>query len=257
MTNKKILFLSANELGYQVLKQCIETSVAEFHVLTLSKNSKVVMYDSIENKKWHDICSNVIEVESIRDQKAKDIIFKINPDLIIMCGWRQIVDKEILDVPKLGTIAFHPTPLPKGRGPAPIINSILEGWKRSAVTMFYPDLGTDTGDIIDQYFFNIEENDYAYDVYKKCINASTSLIKRNINDVLLGQAKRKPQNNKKATYLNKLTLKDNKIDYNCSPEIAYRKIRAFSYPYLGAFFEIGDKKIIIDKARVCTKIKEY
>jgi methionyl-tRNA formyltransferase len=253
----KILFLSANELGFQVFSQCQETVDAEFFVLTLSKDSKVVMYDGIELDMWYSTCNNVFEISSIRESKVKDVIKKISPDLIIMCGWRQIVNEEILNIPKLGTIAFHPSPLPKGRGPAPIINSILEGWKESAVTMFYPDSGTDSGDIIDQYFFNIEADDYAYDVYKKCINASRILIKRNISDVLLGKANRKSQDNKSATYLKKLSIEDNKISYDCSPEHVYRKIRAFSYPYLGAFFEIGDKKIIIDKARVCTKIKKY
>jgi methionyl-tRNA formyltransferase len=69
--------------------------------------------------------------------------------------------------------------------------------------------------------------------------------------------KRIKQDESKATYLNKITLKDNKIEVDGCPEEAYRKIRAFSYPYLGAFIEIGNKKIVIDEARICTKIKKF
>ena len=253
----KILFLSSNELGYEVFKQCLESIDADFYVMTLSKESNVVMYDEIDNELWHNCCKNVIEIKSIREESSKEFIKLLDPDLIIMCGWRQIISKEIFQIPRLGTISFHPTPLPKGRGPSPIINSILEGWKESAVTMFYVDEGTDSGDIIDQSFFKIEEEDYAYDVYKKCIKASRELIKRNISNVLYETSSRHPQDDDNATYLKKLSLLDNKISTDCSPEIAHRKIRAFSYPYLGAFFEIGDKKIIIDKARICTKIKKY
>jgi methionyl-tRNA formyltransferase len=253
---KNILFLSSNEMGYEVFKECTRSCDANFYVMTLSEESSVVMYDGIDSGLWEEHCENVIKINSIRDTSSIDIIKSLDLDLIIMCGWRQILDNDIIEIPRLGTIGFHPSPLPIGRGPSPIINSILSGWKSSAVTMFYIDDGTDTGDIIDQSFFKIEDDDYAYDVYKKCVNAGRDLIKRNLSSVLLdSKTKRIIQDNSKATYFKKLSLRDNKIDQNSSPEEAYRKIRAFSYPYLGAFFEIGDKKIVIDKARICTRIK--
>jgi methionyl-tRNA formyltransferase len=225
--------------------------------MTLSDISKVVMYDKIDKSLWYKKCDKVFEIESIRQKEVKDILLNLNLDLMIMCGWRQVIDMEILSIPRLGTIGFHPTPLPKGRGPAPIINSILEGWKESAVTLFYPSDGLDDGDIIDQECFDIGSQFYAIDVYDCCVRASRKLIKRNIKNILSEDVKRIKQDESKATYLNKITLKDNKIEVDGCPEEAYRKIRAFSYPYLGAFIEIGNKKIIIDEARICTKIKKF
>ena len=143
-----ILILSANKLGYEVLKECMNNFDANYHVMTLSSESNVVMYDRIENHFWHDQCNQVFEIESIRQEDIKSILLSLDLDLMIMCGWRQIISSEILKIPKLGTVGFHPTPLPKGRGGAPIINSILEEWTQSAVTLFYPSEGIDDGDII-------------------------------------------------------------------------------------------------------------
>ena len=65
------------------------------------------------------------------------------------------------------------------------------------------------------------------------------------------------QDHDKATHFRKLSLKDNKIDLNDPPEKIYRKIRAFSTPYLGAYIDFDDKKIVIDKGRLCTKIRRF
>ena len=64
----KILFLSSNELGYEVFKQCLESIDADFYVMTLSKESNVVMYDEIDNELWHNCCKNVIEIKSVGDK---------------------------------------------------------------------------------------------------------------------------------------------------------------------------------------------
>jgi methionyl-tRNA formyltransferase len=244
-------------MGYEVFIECKNVLSANYRVMTLSNKTKVVMYDGVDTKKWYNVCDNVIEIESIRQSHVVEKLKQLNLDLIIMCGWRQVIDEEILNIPKLGTVAFHPTPLPKGRGPAPIIHTVLQGWKKSAVTLFFPDGGIDSGDIIDQKYFDIHEEDYAADVYEKCINASKNLLSDNLHKIIKGTANRKKQNNSHASYLKKLTIKDNEIDLNGCPEEAYRKIKAFSTPYLGAYIRIGNKKIVVDRGRVCTKIKKY
>jgi methionyl-tRNA formyltransferase len=254
---QNILFLSSNKMGFEVFKQCIETVSANFYVMTLSKQSKVVMYDGIDNRLWDDYCENVIRIDSIRESRIENLINSLGLDLIIMCGWRQIIPDYILEIPRLGMIAFHPTPLPKGRGSAPIINSILEGWEESAVTLFFPDKGVDSGDIINQEFFRINDNDYAIDVYNKCIEAGKNLIKNNLSNVLLKKPNlRKKQDNKNATYLKKISLKDNEINLTDDPDMIYKKIRAFSKPYLGAFIRLNGNKLIIEKGVICTKIKK-
>ena len=245
-----IVWLSANLLGYELLKEALKIKESEIKaVITLSKNSKTIMYDSVENEKWHKLGIKVIEVDRVNEEEK--IMKELNPDLIIMSGWRQIVDKNILDIPKKGFIGFHPTLLPKGRGPAPIINSILEGFKESGLTIYYVSEGLDGGDIIAQEKFTIEDEDYAQDVYNKVIEAGKKLIREQLPLLIEGKASRIPQNEEKATVFEKRSLEDNGINLE-KEDISeiYKKIRALSKPYKGAFIKKKNKKLIIWKAEI-------
>lgn len=250
----RVLWLSANKLGYELLleAQKIET-INIIGIITLSENSSTKIYDPIDStKKWSDFGDPVFEIERINQEYA--IIESLKPDIIIMCGWRQIVDEKILHLPPKGVIGFHPTPLPYGRGPAPIINSILLGMERSGLTMFYVNEGTDTGDIIGQQEFTILEDDYASDVYNKVIDSGRILIKKYLPLIAIGKNPRIPQNEKDAFVFPARNLNDNKIDLNNdSCDMIIKKIRGFSKPYDGAYIIKDNKKIIFWKAELGEK----
>ncbi|MGQ4876455.1 MAG: methionyl-tRNA formyltransferase [Promethearchaeia archaeon] len=245
-----IVWLSANIFGYELLKELNKNYPGIIKaIITLSENSTTVMYDGVPSKKWYHFNIPVYEIININD--ANDILNRLNLDYVIVAGWRQIINKEILKIPRYGFIGFHPTLLPKGRGPAPIINSILEGWEESGVTMYYLSEGLDDGDIIGQEKFKIQENDHAWDVYQKVIEGGKRLINNFLPMLLKRTCPRIPQDNSKATYNKKRSLEENKIDFeNESIEYIYRKIRAFSKPYLGAYIQKGDKKLIIWRAEL-------
>jgi len=243
----KVIWVSANMLGFELLNECRHFFDDRLTIITLADTSKTVMYDSVRKEKWQQFNAPVIEVDRTSD--SVEIIKQINPDLIIMCGWRQLITKELLQIPTFGWVGFHPTLLPNGRGPAPIINSILEGVRHSGLSMFYLSEGIDDGDIIGQEPFTIEEHDYASHVYNKVVNAGKKLVSRYIPHLLEGTAPKIPQDHKRATFFKKITLKDNEIDLvKDSCDKAYKKIRALSSPYKGAYIKIGDDKLFISKA---------
>lgn len=250
----RILWVSANKLGYELLSEAQKIkNVDIIGVITLSKNSSTKMYDPIDSlKSWYDFGIPVFEIERINEEIL--LIEDLKPDIIIMCRWRQIVDNKILQLPPKGVIGFHPTLLPYGRGPAPIINSILLGVERSGLTMFYVNKGTDTGDIIGQEEFTILEDDYVLDVYNKIIDSGKVLIKKYLPLIAIGKSPRILQNEKDAYVFPVRNFNDNKIDLdNDSCEMIIRKIRAFSKPYNGAYIKKGDKKIIFWKAEIGEK----
>ena len=245
-----IIWLSANKLGYELLKEAIKLENVNIEaIITLNDRSKTIMYDKIRKEKWHEFGIDVYEVERLNEEK--DLIKKLLPDLVIMCGWRQVIDKDILNIPKKGFVGFHPTLLPIGRGPAPIINSILQGFKESGVTMFYVSDGLDNGDIICQEKFVIEETDHAEDVYNKVIDAGKKLIRIYLPLVIQGKAQRTPQDDSIATVFKKPNLKNNKINLEKeSIGDIYKKIKALSKPYRGAYLEKDGKKLIIWRAEL-------
>jgi len=243
----KTIWLSANLLGYELLKEAISLNEVEIGaVITLSRDSKTKMYDGIGIDEWKKLGIPVFGIS--RADESIDLMTKLAPDLIVMCGWRQIVSKEFLGIPPLGVVGFHPTLLPQGRGPAPIINSILEGFTRSGVTMFYADEGLDSGDIVGQERFNIEEDDYAQDVYDKVIKSGKNLIRKYLPLILGNKTPKEKQDESKATIFKRRDMHDNEIKLSDPLEEIYRKIRAFSKPYLGAYVKEGKKKLIIWQA---------
>lgn len=242
----KIIWLSANLFGLRLLEEAVK-HVDISSIITLSEKANTVMYDEVKRSRWNKFKIDVHEIEDIN--KEANLLNALNPDLVVMCGWRQVINKEILSIPKKGFIGFHPTLLPIGRGPAPIINSILNGFEVGGVTMFYVSEGLDDGDIIAQRGFKIESTDHAKKVYNKCIIAGKWIVSDFLHRVLYNQIKSIKQDLSKGTIFEKPSLKDNKIDLEKETlDKIYRKIRALSKPYHGAYIEKDGKRLRIWKA---------
>ena len=248
-----IIWLSANTLGYELLQTALSLPHHSIStVVTLADDAKTVMYDGVPAKRWYELDVDVKEIHDVN--KEADVIKNLQPDLIVMCGWRQVLSSTVLSIPPNGVIGFHPTLLPIGRGPAPIINSILHGFTSSGVTIFYVSEGLDDGDIIGQESFILNEQDYASDVYQKVIDAGKKLIQQYLPQLINGTAPRIPQDESQATVFPKLPLSNNELDIEHETiEEMYRKIRALSTPYKGAYLKKNGKKLIIWKAEMSDK----
>ncbi|MBI5061531.1 MAG: hypothetical protein HZB67_04425 [Candidatus Aenigmarchaeota archaeon] len=124
-----ILWLSANRFGYELLKEAVKITNDVKAIITLSDDARTMMYDGISKEKWREFGIDVHEVSVLNEEST--LIESFSPDLIVVCGWRQIISKEILSIPKHGVVGFHPTMLPKGRGTnhqqGDIVNS--ETWR--------------------------------------------------------------------------------------------------------------------------------
>ncbi len=86
--------------------------------------------------------------QPVRIRKDYEVLKGLDIDLIVTCAYGQIIPKEVLDLPKRGCVNVHASILPKYRGSAPIQWAIMNGDKKTGVTIMYMDEGMDTGDII-------------------------------------------------------------------------------------------------------------
>lgn len=185
----------------------------------------------------------------INDEEHVKEIMEINPDYIFVIGLSQLVKKEIIDAAKKGTIGFHPTPLPKHRGRAALVWQVLLGVRDTKCSLFFIDEGMDSGNVIGQEEYVIEDFDYAKDVQRKCREAFKRLIKRVLPQMLDDTIKSVQQNDDEATYLLKRTPEDGLINWNEPVEKIQRLIRAVSKPYPGAFSKYdGLHKVIFWRA---------
>ena len=251
----KIVWLSANKLGYESLKSILElkdTKIEIPYILTLNPDSKTVMYDGIPINNWFELGIPVYLIDRIETQ-GLEVLKKNKVDLVSMIGWRQIVPSSILNIPKEGFISIHPTLLPYGRGPAPIINQMLEGIKNTGITLLYTDEGTDSGDIIAQEKFIIECSDHASDVYRKIEESSVSVLTKYLPLIANNNAPRTPQDESKATIFSK-PKNPNQINLQDSLDSTFRRIKALSKPYNGAYLTDNfNNKLIIWKAEITEK----
>jgi methionyl-tRNA formyltransferase len=169
----------------------------------------------------------------------------LHPDLIVVAGWYYLVSRELRNAARLGAIGLHGSLLPKHRGGAPLVWTIIHGEKVGGITLFHLDEGVDSGDIIGQQSFPIEEHETIADALQKLEDAGAALLEEFLPLLAEGRAPRIAQNHDQATYCPQRSPDDGEIDWTKSSKQIKDFIRAQTRPYPGAFIRIAGKKAII------------
>jgi methionyl-tRNA formyltransferase len=179
-----------------------------------------------------------------------DIISNLNPDLIVVCGYKYIIPIEIFSIPKLKSINIHPSYLPNYRGQHVINWAIANGEYETGVTIHFIDEGIDTGDIIIQKRISILFEDSALSLHNKIYSNVCELLKYVLNTISSGQILyAEKQDDSKASYFRPRTPRDGIIDWNRNGLEIYNLIRALVKPWPGAYSYIKGNKIIFWSVR--------
>lgn len=176
------------------------------------------------------------------------------PDIIFVVGLSQLVGNEILNLSPNGVVGFHPTPLPRGRGRAPLAWSVLKE-KQVGANFFLIDNGVDSGPILAQELFEIDENDYAEDVEIKILEAIKLALDGLLPKLKQGILESKPQDASLATYYGRRAPNDGCIDWSKSAIKIHRLVRASSKPHPGAITVKEDFKVVVWKSRLEKDLK--
>lgn len=189
-----------------------------------------------------------IKFKKINSEDVMQRIRAVQPDFIFVIGLSQIIASDILNMAKEYAIGFHPTPLPKYRGRAALPWMILLGERKLKVTLLKLDEGMDSGDIICQYPYEIEDSDYAADVYDKVCQAMRQGLIQCLPAIYNDSVMFLPQKEEEATYLLIRRPEDGRIEWKRTAAEIARLVRAASRPYPGAFTTYYDEKLVIWKA---------
>lgn len=200
-------------------------------------------------------------------------------DLFVVASFGKILPKEILEIPKHGILNVHPSLLPKLRGPSPIQTAILEGEKKTGVTIMLLNEKMDEGPVLatqELEFLTLPAGRQVSNSRPHCQRSVAGavefrklenelaklggkLLVKTIPEWIAGKIKPISQDHDKATYTKIITKKDGEIDWNESPETIERKIRALNpWPSTYTFFNparggAGGKRIIVSKASLDEK----
>jgi methionyl-tRNA formyltransferase len=243
----KIAFCTCVQLGMS----CIEAAVKEgfkfellitLHDHKATKKSGRVYLDSIAEENHIDL----MKINHINDSIVAETLKEREIDWLFIIGWSQIASEETIIAPKFGVIGAHPTLLPEGRGRAAIPWAIIKGLNQTGVTFFKMDLGVDTGEILAQEIFAIEDRETATTLYKKVDLAHVSLFLDTLPKLISGNYSLQKQDESKATYWEGRTPADGEIKTNMTSEEVDRLVRATTHPYPGAFYiNENSEKVVI------------
>lgn len=183
----------------------------------------------------------------VNDLTTKQQIIDKELDLLFVVGLSQMVDEEILAIPKYGCIGFHPTKLPNGRGRAPIawlINDVNDG----AATFFKLEKEADSGIIYAQEDYKVFAVDDVESISVKVISAINIALGRWLPELKNGVLKGWSQDDSLATYNSKRDPIDGCINWYNDAELIDRLIKSSTFPFPGAFSFYKDYKILILKS---------
>lgn len=166
--------------------------------------------------------------ELVPENFTKEELREKNPDLFLVAAYGRILFKEIIDIPKHGSLNVHPSLLPKLRGSSPIQNTILENLE-PGVTIIKMDEKIDHGPILAQEKVEIAPfPDHYAIVEAKLAQAGGSLLSRILIDYVEEKITPVLQDDSEATYTQKILTNDALIDLNDNALINMRKVLAYS-----------------------------
>jgi len=187
--------------------------------------------------------SNNIEVfQPINIKEDYKRIIDMNPDIIITCAYGQIIPKVLLDLPKYGCINVHASLLPSLRGGSPIHHAIIDGYKKTGVTIMDMVEKMDAGDIISQCETEIDEDDNLESLHDRLSIMGRDLLLETIPKIINNEVTRIKQDEKKVTYAWNIKREEEKLDLNDNIINIYNKIRGLS-PIPGAYLLLDNKQV--------------
>lgn len=187
---------------------------------------------------------------SLKNDVEIDRIKEMNPELIVVAAYGRILPKDVLETPKYGCLNVHASVLPKYRGAAPIQRSVIDGEKKTGVTIMQMNEGLDTGDILSIEEMEIGSEDTAGTMFEKLAVLGADMLLKVIDDIETCRANAVKQDESKATYAAMLNKSMTNIDWSWDSVKIDCLIRGLN-PFYIAKTLVGTSVLKIHKAVPC------
>lgn len=194
----------------------------------------------------------IYQPEKVREESFVDTLRKMEPEVIVVVAFGQILTKEILSMPKYGCVNVHASLLPKYRGSAPIQWAVINGEKESGVTTMLMNEGIDTGDMLKKVVVPLDEKETGGSLFDKLAIEGAKLLVETLKELEQGTVTRTPQQDEEATHVKMLDKKMGLIDFSKSAVEIERLIRGLN-PWPSAYTGYKGKTLKIWDAEVVDK----
>jgi methionyl-tRNA formyltransferase len=191
----------------------------------------------------------VYQPRSYRRQEVWDEFATLQADLCVMAYVTLFVPEDMLHLPTHGTIQYHPSLLPRHRGPSSINWAVIQGDPRTGLSIFWPDNGLDTGPILLQKAVDIQDTDTLGSLYfNKLYPMGVEALLEAVDMVRQGTAPKVPQDETQATYEGWCKQEDVQIDWHKPLQEVWNLLRG-SDPQPGAWSTYAGHTVQLYDAR--------
>lgn len=187
-----------------------------------------------------------IEVFQPAKASAPEFVEKLeilNPDIIVVAAYGQLLKTNVLELPKYGCINVHASLLPKYRGASPIQWSIINGDEETGVTIMHMAAGLDTGDMILQKKIKLDGTETAGSLYDTLEALSGPVLLEALDQIEAGTATRTPQDDSKSCYVSVLNKAMGKLSFD-KPAVEIERLIRGLIPWPGAYMYLKNGKML-------------
>ncbi len=247
----KVVFMGTPDFAVNTLAAIIEAGHEVAAVVTQpdkarGRSGELKMPPVKELAVEHNL--KVYQPVKIKDSDMEEVLREINPDVIVVVAFGQILPKSILELPKYGCVNVHASLLPKYRGAAPIQWAVIDGEEYSGVTTMQMDVGVDTGDMLMVEKYKLAEDETGGSLFERLAVLGAKLLVKTLDGLEKGTIIPVKQG-EGATHAAKLDKQIGLIDFSKSAVEIERLIRGLN-PWPSAYTGLNGKTIKIWKASV-------
>jgi methionyl-tRNA formyltransferase len=242
--SRAVVFAYHN-VGVRCLSVLLARGVDVALVVTHRDNPKeTIWFDSVaELAALHGI--PVITPDNPNAPEAVEQIRALQPDFFFSFYYREMLKRELLEIPQRGALNMHGSLLPKYRGRVPVNWAIIHGETETGATLHYMTEKPDNGDIVAQQAVPVLPDDTALQVFQKVTVAAEIALHGALPALLAGTAPRVKQDLSLGAYFGGRKAEDGVIDWSQPARQIHNLVRAVAPPYPGATAQLLGKNMRI------------
>lgn len=252
----KFVFFGTPELSVQVLNALEERGLLPAVIVTApdrprGRGNNVSPSPVAQWASARDI--ETLKPESLKEPAALSAIANTDWDFFVVAMYNKILPQYVLDMPRRGCLNVHPSLLPKFRGPSPVLSAILADERVTGVSIMLLDAQMDHGPLLAQARIELAPEDWPMrgSVLEALLSSEGgALLAETIPQWIDGAITPEQQNHDDASYTQKFSKEDARIELEADAAANLRKIRAFDKSPRAYYLEKNGKRVIITDAEI-------
>lgn len=251
----KAVFMGTPEIAAVILRTLLQSGIEIAAVVTKPDKPKgrgKEMAFSAVKQEALSYGLPIYQPEKVKEEGFLQELKHLAPDVILVAAYGKILPETILSLPPYGCVNVHASLLPKYRGVSPIQWAVIDGEKKSGVTIIQMNAGIDTGDILLKKEICLEPKETAQSLHDKLAVLGGSALLEVLKQLEAGTAVKIPQEENGATYVGMIEKAFGQMDFERTAAELERLIRGLN-PWPGAYAKIQGKTIKFWDADVCTE----